>query len=50
MARRIPAAMIFVPSLGGLSHAREEDTAEADLRAGIQAFGDLVAATLAAPA
>ena len=49
MARRIPAAMIFVPSIGGLSHAREEDTREEDLRTGIEAFGDLVAASLAGP-
>jgi len=36
-----PAAMLFVPSIGGVSHAREEDTAEADLRAGIEAFARL---------
>jgi beta-ureidopropionase / N-carbamoyl-L-amino-acid hydrolase len=47
MARRLPAAMIFVPSLAGLSHAREEDTREDDLRAGIESFGTLVAAALA---
>jgi N-carbamoyl-L-amino-acid hydrolase len=46
MARRVPAAMIFVPSIAGLSHAREEDTREEDLCAGIEAFGQLVAATL----
>ena len=50
MARRVPAAMIFVPSLAGLSHAREEDTREEDLRTGIEAFGDLVAAALASGA
>jgi N-carbamoyl-L-amino-acid hydrolase len=46
MARRVPTEMIFVPSIGGLSHAREEDTAEAHLRAGIEAYGELVAAVL----
>ncbi len=46
LARRIPAAMVFCASIGGLSHAREEDTAEDDLRAGIEAFGDVVAAAL----
>ena len=32
MAPHVPTAMIFSPSIGGVSHAREEDTAEADLR------------------
>lgn len=41
MARVLPAAMIFCPSAGGLSHAKEEDTPEADLAAGIEAFGGL---------
>ena len=42
MARVLPAAMIFCPSAGGLSHAKEEDTPEADLAAGVEAFGGLV--------
>ena len=46
LARRVPAAMIFVPSVGGLSHAREEDTSEADLAAGIEAYGELVGEVL----
>ena len=33
--------MIFSPSAGGISHAREEDTAESDLFAAIEAFGAL---------
>ena len=37
----MPAAMIFAPSRGGISHAREEDTAEADLAVAIEAFGAL---------
>jgi N-carbamoyl-L-amino-acid hydrolase len=28
--------MLFVPSIGGISHAFEEDTAEDDLVAGLQ--------------
>ena len=32
VARVLPAAMLFAPSSGGISHAPEEDTAEADLR------------------
>jgi N-carbamoyl-L-amino-acid hydrolase len=39
VARVLPAAMIFCPSTGGISHAREEDTPEADLTAAIEALG-----------
>jgi hydantoinase/carbamoylase family amidase len=46
MARVMPAAMLFCPSIGGISHAREEDTAEADLSAAIEAFGRLAGALL----
>jgi hydantoinase/carbamoylase family amidase len=42
MAPHMPTAMVFSPSIGGASHAREEDTAEPDLRAAIEAFGILV--------
>ena len=31
MARQLPVAMMFAPSTGGISHAKEEDTPEADL-------------------
>ncbi len=41
VAGRVPAAMVFCASRGGISHAREEDSAEADLRAAIEAFGAL---------
>ena len=46
LARRIPAAMIFVASRGGISHAVEEDSSEGDLTAGIEAYGELVAGVL----
>jgi hydantoinase/carbamoylase family amidase len=46
-ARVTPAAMMFVPSIAGLSHAKQEDTAEADLTAGIEAFGALANGALA---
>ncbi len=39
VARVLPAAMVFCPSAAGISHAKEEDTFEADLVAGIEAFG-----------
>jgi N-carbamoyl-L-amino-acid hydrolase len=42
VARVLPAAMMFAPSAGGISHAREEDTAEPDLAVAIEAFGVLV--------
>jgi beta-ureidopropionase / N-carbamoyl-L-amino-acid hydrolase len=35
----LPAAMVFAPSIAGLSHTAAEDTAEADLAASIDAFG-----------
>jgi hydantoinase/carbamoylase family amidase len=41
MARRLPAAMMFAPSARGISHAKEEDTPEADLERSIEAFGRL---------
>jgi hydantoinase/carbamoylase family amidase len=41
MAPHVPTAMIFSPSIGGVSHAPEEDTAEPDLMAAIECFGAL---------
>jgi N-carbamoyl-L-amino-acid hydrolase len=46
VARVLPAAMVFCPSIGGISHAVEEDTPEADLAAGIEAYGALAASVL----
>jgi beta-ureidopropionase / N-carbamoyl-L-amino-acid hydrolase len=43
MARAgVPTIMMFVPSIGGLSHTIVEDTAEADIELGVAAFDDLV--------
>jgi allantoate deiminase len=39
VSRSTPTAMVFVPSLGGLSHTEREDTSEADLATGIEVFG-----------
>lgn len=36
VARLMPVAMLFVPSIGGISHDFAEDTAEADLVAGVE--------------
>jgi allantoate deiminase len=39
VARVLPAAMMFTPSAGGVSHAPQEDTAEPALATAIEAFG-----------
>jgi N-carbamoyl-L-amino-acid hydrolase len=39
----LPAAMLFVPSIGGISHDFAEDTAEADLVTGAQVLAAAVA-------
>jgi N-carbamoyl-L-amino-acid hydrolase len=44
VARLMPVAMLFVPSIGGISHAFEEDTGEADLVAGVEVLARAVAA------
>lgn len=43
VARLMPSAMLFVPSIGGISHDFAEDTAEADLVAGLQVLARAVA-------
>jgi N-carbamoyl-L-amino-acid hydrolase len=40
----MPAAMLFVPSIGGISHAFDEDTREADLVTGLRVLARAVAA------
>jgi hydantoinase/carbamoylase family amidase len=47
MAPHVPTAMIFSPSIGGVSHAPTEDTADPDLAAAIEAFGALANLRLA---
>jgi N-carbamoyl-L-amino-acid hydrolase len=42
MAPHVPTAMVFSPSINGISHAFEEDTDEVDLRAAIEVFGALI--------
>jgi N-carbamoyl-L-amino-acid hydrolase len=42
VARLMPVAMLFVPSIGGISHAFEEDTAEADLVAGLRVLAHAI--------
>lgn len=38
VAHKLPVAMLFVPSINGISHAFEEDTKEADLITGLSAL------------
>lgn len=40
MARRMPAAMLFVPSIGGISHHWAEDTKDEDLALGAAVLGE----------
>ncbi len=47
VSRSTPTTMLFVPSLAGLSHTAREDTDEADLAIGIEAFGLLANRVLA---
>lgn len=44
VARLMPVAMLFVPSIGGISHAFEEDTDEADLVAGLRVLARAMSA------
>ncbi len=44
VARLMPVAMLFVPSIGGISHAFEENTDESDLVAGLRALAQAAGA------
>jgi hydantoinase/carbamoylase family amidase len=41
MSPKVPTAMVFSPSIAGLSHSPREDTSEDDLAAAIEVFGAL---------
>ena len=47
MGRIMPSVMMFATSINGLSHCKEEDTAEADLEVTIDAFQRLIDKTVA---
>jgi N-carbamoyl-L-amino-acid hydrolase len=47
MARVMPTVMLFVKSLGGVSHTKEEDTPIADLELSVRALEQLTRRTLA---
>ncbi|MCX7557951.1 Zn-dependent hydrolase [Sulfitobacter sp. F26204] len=44
VSRLMPVAMLFVPSINGISHAFEEDTDEVDLVAGLEVLAHAAAA------
>jgi beta-ureidopropionase / N-carbamoyl-L-amino-acid hydrolase len=48
VGRRAPAAMLFVPSIGGRSHDVAEDTAEEDIRRGLRVYARAVNSMLEA--
>jgi N-carbamoyl-L-amino-acid hydrolase len=47
MARVMPTVMLFVKSLGGVSHTKAEDTPDADLELSVRALYELTRRTLA---
>jgi N-carbamoyl-L-amino-acid hydrolase len=46
LARKLPAAMMFVPSIGGISHHWTENTSDADIVLGAQVLTDAIADVL----
>ena len=46
VAQAIPAAMMFVPSINGISHHWDENTSDEDIVLGAQVFADAVALAL----
>jgi N-carbamoyl-L-amino-acid hydrolase len=46
LAQRLPSAMMFVPSIGGISHHFTENTADDDIVLGCQVFADAAARIL----
>ena len=46
MAQAIPAGMLFVPSIDGISHHWAEDTSDDDIVLGARVFADAVASVL----
>jgi beta-ureidopropionase / N-carbamoyl-L-amino-acid hydrolase len=46
LARKLPAAMMFVPSINGISHHWSENTSDQDIVLGAQVFTDAIARVL----
>jgi N-carbamoyl-L-amino-acid hydrolase len=47
LAERMKSAMLFVPSIGGISHHYAENTEDADIVLGCQVFADAAGEILA---
>jgi N-carbamoyl-L-amino-acid hydrolase len=47
LAQRLPSAMLFVPSIGGISHHYSENTRDEDIVLGCQVFADAADSILA---
>ena len=47
ISQMLPSAMLFVPSIGGISHHYAENTRDEDIVLGCQVFADAAAAILA---
>jgi N-carbamoyl-L-amino-acid hydrolase len=43
IARHLPSGMMFVPSIGGISHHWSENTSDEDIKTGAQVFADAIA-------
>jgi N-carbamoyl-L-amino-acid hydrolase len=48
VSERLPAAMLFIPSIGGISHDFAEDSRDDDIVLGCQVVADAAASILAA--
>jgi N-carbamoyl-L-amino-acid hydrolase len=48
IAKKLPVAMLFVPSIGGISHHWQEDTSDSDLALGLEVLANGVERFLAA--
>jgi len=46
LSRKVPAAMLFVPSIGGISHHWSENTSDEDIVLGARVFVDAIASVL----
>ena len=47
LSQMLPSAMLFVPSIGGISHHYAENTRDEDIVLGCQVFADAAASILA---
>ena len=47
LSQRLPSAMLFVPSIGGISHHHAENTSDQDITLGCQVLADAAAAIVA---